>query len=705
MLDHLFKPRSIAVIGASRDEGKVGHAVLRNLINGGFKGPIYPVNPNATEILGLKCYSSLSNINAIPEQIIVAVPPTSAVEVIKDAVRIRVRSAVVLTAGFRETGPEGLQLEEKLRAILKNSNMRLLGPNCLGVISTENNLNATFGAGMLPRGRCSFFSQSGALGIAILDWAIGSRIGFSKFVSLGNKLDLNEIDFMEYFLDDPDTELIIGYIEDVVDGRRFLEVARRVTKQKPVLLIKSGNTGAGARAASSHTGALAGSEVAFNAAFKQTGILRAETIEELFNLVKAFSSGRLPKGNRLLIVTNAGGPGIIAADTAEKSGLELPLLSQTTVEELTGLLPGNASLYNPVDIIGDANAERYKQVLKKTIKEPYIDGLLVILTPQAMIDVEAVADIIIEESKNTSKPIIACFMGEARVKKAIEKMESHYIPCFSFPEIAVKSFKKTWDFYRWKTSAISNPATESSLLSPLEIEQQKARNLINSHLNANRYELTENDAMDILSCYGFVFPKRLLARSLRGARQMAPEIGFPLVMKVSSPQVLHKTEVGGVRLNINSIEEVEDAFIEITTNVKRLIPSAIINGVMLYEQVKGGKEVIAGITTDRTFGPMVMIGLGGIYVEVFKDVSFRIVPVTRDDAISMIDELMASPILKGVRGERPVDINALAEAILRLSRLALDFSEIIELDINPIIVRENGAIALDARIIIQRRQT
>ncbi len=703
MLERLFKPQSIAVIGASRDSEKVGHAVLRNLLDGGFQGRLYPVNPQAEEILGLRCYRSLSDIKEVPEQIVVAVPAHSAVAVVKEAAKLGVGSAVILSAGFREAGPEGLRLEDELKEIVRESGIRIIGPNCLGIINTGNNLNATFAKGTIPKGRVSFFSQSGALGIAILDWAIGNWwrwIGFSKFVSLGNKVDLNEIDFLEYFMDDPETDLILGYIEDVTDGRRFLEIARRATKIKPVILIKSGGTGAGARAASSHTGALAGSEVAFNSAFRQTGIIRAGGIEELFDLTLAFSGKRLPHGKRLLIVTNAGGPGILAADTAEREGLELPLLGKELIQELRKILPGNASLYNPIDIIGDADAERYRAVLERAINDNGIDGIVVILTPQAITDVDKVADIVVEVHRRCTKPIIACFMGEASTRKAIEFMKSEGIPSFSFPEKAVQAFKRLWDYYKWKTS-LSGKVTGGEM-EVEDIQKEKAEALIRSFIMNERFELTDGDAMEILSCYGFRGPRSGLARSSEEAVRIAKEIGFPVVMKISSPDILHKTEVGGVRLNISSEAEVREAFIEMTSNVRRLLPSAFIEGVRVYEMIKGGKELIVGITQDRTFGPMIMVGLGGIYVEIMKDVSFRIAPLSREDALSMIEELKAYPLLKGVRGERPVDIDAVVNSLVRLSRFVIDFPHVIELDINPLVVLERGALCLDARIILSK---
>lgn len=703
MLNSLFNPDSIAVIGASRDPNKVGGAVLNNLIGFKYKGRLCPVNPSAGEIHGLRAYQKASVIGGNVDLAVIAVPARFVPEALLDCAKAGVKSAVILSAGFKETGPEGVRLEEEIRKIGRDNNIRILGPNCLGIINTANSMNATFAAGMLPQGRNAFFSQSGALGIAILDWAIGNKMGFSKFISLGNKTDLNEIDFIEYFINDPDTDVILGYIEDVVDGRRFLNVAKKATKVKPIILLKSGGTEAGARAASSHTGALAGSEAAFDAAFEQTGVIRATGIQDLFDTALAFSGSKLPAGDRLLIITNAGGPGIIAADTSEKLGLKLPQMSRDTIESIAPLLPKNASLYNPVDIIGDATSERYEVVLNKAVDDPNVDGIIVILTPQAMIDVENTAEIIINKSRASDKPIIASFMGEMRVRESIEELKSNSIPNFSYPETAVRAFKKLYNYNTWRHAEEDNPP------SPPFSKGGKGRfdavkDTINSLLQAGKYAAGEDIAMSILSHYGFSFPERALARSAREAAIIGGKIGFPVVMKISSPDILHKTDVGGVKLNINSEAAAEDVFIEITSNARRLMPDALINGVMIYEMIKGGKEVILGVTYDRTFGHMIMFGLGGIYVEVLKDVSFRIAPVSLREALSMIDEVKTAVILRGARGERPVDIEAIVKGIMSISSLVTDFPVIRELDINPLVLMNKGAFALDARIIFERRQ-
>ncbi|MCS7215381.1 MAG: acetate--CoA ligase family protein, partial [Thermodesulfovibrio sp.] len=574
--------------------------------------------------------------------------------------------------------------------------IKMVGPNCLGVMNTKNKMNASFAAELPPEGRVAFFSQSGALGVAIIDWALENNFGFSKFVSFGNKADLNETDFLEYFAKDPDTDVILGYIEDVVDGKRFIEVAKEVTKVKPVILIKSGATEAGARAASSHTGALAGSDRAFTEAFRKTGIIRASGIQELFDTAEMFLSNKTPKGRKLLIITNAGGPGIIAADTADRLGIKLDPMSRASIDAIAEKLPSTASLYNPVDIIGDATSERYKIVLDQAVKDDSVEGICIILTPQAVTDVDNIADVVITSSNNTDKPVFATFIGGQRVKNAVNKLKGARIPCFTDPSVAITAYRKLTDFVQIRSKEISE---EVQIKIP-EQNIERVRQIIQSLQSQGISEIGGEEAMQILSLYGFSFPERALAQTPMEAVAIAERIGYPVVMKVSSPHILHKTDVGGVKLNLNNDKAVYNAFVEITTNVKRVMPDAYIEGVMIYEMVSGGKEVIFGVSYDRTFGHMIMFGLGGIYVEVLKDVSFRIIPVTEEEAFEMINEIRGSKILEGVRGEKPYDKNDIANSIRKLSKLVMDFPIIKEIDINPYMVFNNGGIGLDARIII-----
>ncbi|MCU4139006.1 MAG: Acyl-CoA synthetase [Thermodesulfobacteria bacterium] len=698
MLDFIFNPSSIAVIGASEDRKKVGHVIFKNLIEQGFKGKVYPVNVKRKEILGRKCYSSVKDIPDKIDLAIIAIPAKGVLPVIKDCADQGVKGVVVITAGFREIGGEGIQLEKEITKIVKEAKMKMVGPNCLGVINTFNNMNATFAPNLPPSGRVSFFSQSGALGVALIDWAIENDFGFNKFVSLGNKADLNETDFLEYFGNDPDTDVILGYIEDIKDGKRFLEIAQKVAKIKPVIIIKSGSTEAGARAASSHTGALAGSDRALTEAFKKAGIIRVNGIKELFEMAEIFKVKKLPKGNRLLVITNAGGPGIIAADTADRLGIRLDPMSKSSIEAIVDKLPPTASLYNPIDVIGDATSERYKVVLEQAIKDEVVDGICVILTPQAVTDTEKVAKEIININKISEKPIFTCFIGGKKVKSAVKILKSQQIPCYSDPSVAINSYRKLIDFSIIK----SKKEPEIPKIEILPENKEKVKLILEVLENAGVTSIGDENTTEILSLYGFNFPKKALARTPEEAVEIAEKIGYPVVLKVSSPNILHKTDVGGVKLNLKNAEEVYNGFVDITLNVKRFMSSAYIKGVMVYEMVTDGKEVILGVSYDKTFGHMIMFGLGGIYVEVLKDVSFRITPVSKEEAYEMIEEIKGSKILEGVRGEPPYDKENIVDKILRLSQLVTDFPIIKEVDINPYVVKHKGGIALDARMIIGR---
>jgi len=698
MLDFIFNPSSIAVIGASEDRRKVGHVIFKNLIEQGFKGKVYPVNVKRKEILGRKCYSSVKDIPDKIDLAIIAIPAKGVLPVIKDCADQGVKGVVVITAGFREIGGEGIKLEKEITKIVKEAKMKMVGPNCLGVINTFNNMNATFAPNLPPSGRVSFFSQSGALGVALIDWAIENDFGFNKFVSLGNKADLNETDFLEYFGNDPDTDVILGYIEDIKDGKRFLEIAQKVAKIKPVIIIKSGSTEAGARAASSHTGALAGSDRALTEAFKKAGIIRVNGIKELFEMAEIFKVKKLPKGNRLLVITNAGGPGIIAADTADRLGIRLDPMSKSSIEAIVDKLPPTASLYNPIDVIGDATSERYKVVLEQAIKDEVVDGICVILTPQAVTDTENVAKEIININKISEKPIFTCFIGGKKVKSAVKILKSQQIPCYSDPSVAINSYRKLIDFSIIK----SKKEPEIPKIEILPENKEKVKLILEVLENAGVTSIGDENTTEILSLYGFNFPKKALARTPEEAVEIAEKIGYPVVLKVSSPNILHKTDVGGVKLNLKNAEEVYNGFVDITLNVKRFMSSAYIKGVMVYEMVTDGKEVILGVSYDKTFGHMIMFGLGGIYVEVLKDVSFRITPVSKEEAYEMIEEIKGSKILEGVRGEPPYDKENIVDKILRLSQLVTDFPIIKEVDINPYVVKHKGGIALDARMIIGR---
>ncbi len=694
-LHKFFNPSSVAVIGASRDAAKVGHSILGNLKRNGYAGKLYPVNPNAKRILGLKAYPDILSIREAVDLAVIAVPARFVLDSVRECARKGVMAAIVITAGFKETGDEGHILERQVLETAAAGGVRILGPNCLGLINTANGLNASFAPLMPRKGSIAFFSQSGALCTAILDWSLVRGVGFSKFVSLGNKSDISELDMLEYLADDHETRVILGYIEGITNGREFMEKAAEAVQKKPLIVMKGGGTAAGARAASSHTGSLAGSERAFDAAFRQTGVLRAHTIEDLFNFALAFADNPIPEGPGLCIVTNAGGPGIIAADACEHSTASMAELSSGTVSSLRRSLPPTAGFYNPVDVIGDARADRYAAAMSAVMKDPGVDGALVILTPQAMTEVEETAKTILRLKGRKAKPVLTCFMGGDSIRKGAEMLRSGGIPTYPYPEDGVRAFDALVRYRRAKERP--DPG-----FAHFDADTERARVVISKARGAGRHELGEKDAREIISAYGFRTPMSALARTSGEAVKAAVSIGFPVVLKISSPDILHKTDIGGVRASLRTPRDVETAFLEITSNARRLMPGAMVWGCLVQEMVAGGREVILGMTLDHTFGPLIMFGMGGIYVEALGDVSFRIAPVGTLEAGAMMDEIRSSRLLKGLRGERPSDLDAAKECILRLSRLVTDFPEIVEMDINPLLVlpEGEGAVAIDARVVL-----
>lgn len=696
MLKNFFEPNSIAVLGASATPGKVGYDLLKNIIQSNYRGKVYPINPKAYEIQGLKAYPSLLDIDEDIDLLIYIISPQLIFSTLDNCKKKNIGSLIVISAGFKETGSTGAKIEREMLSRAKELNIHILGPNCLGLIDTTSNLNATFAPGMPLKGNMAFFSQSGALCIAILDWALGEGIGFSKFISLGNKADLDEIDFMRFLADDESTKVILGYLEGIEDGRTFIQVAREVSKKKPVIITKSGGTAAGAKAASSHTGSLAGSERSIRAAFQQTGIIRADTVSELFDYALAFACQPIPKGSHIAILTNSGGPGIMAADAVERYKLNLASFSKETQDRLRSLLPTIASIYNPVDIIGDASADRYHKSLELILNDPNVDGVLVILTPTAVIDVKETAEKVADLSLKNGKPVLTSFMGKVSVEKGIKILQSKKIPNYNYPENAVKAFRTMSDYQKWLNAPASSYQTFKTRRKKVEtiFAQAKKKSFLN---------LGEQEAREVISSYGFRVPKSILALTSKEALTAAEQIGYPLVMKIVSPDILHKTDVGGVRVDIENAHQVKEAFLEITAKSKQYLPRATILGVSIQEMIVGGKEVILGATKDPQFGHLIMFGLGGIYIEVLKDVSFRLAPLSMEDADQMMREISSFPLLRGVRGERSTDIGALSECLLRLSQLITDFPAIIELDINPLIVKAEGegAVATDARITLE----
>ncbi|HEY5671497.1 MAG TPA: acetate--CoA ligase family protein [Anaerolineales bacterium] len=699
MLKPFFQPDSVAVIGASSNPSKLGHAVLKNLVDGGYaqRGMVYPINPGANSILGHKAYPSVLDVPAAIDLVVIVIPYPQVPDALRECGQKGIPAAIVISAGFREAGMEGFERERELIQIAKEYNLRLIGPNCLGVIDTFTPLNASFSAGTPPSGPMAFMSQSGALGTAVLDIALAGRLGLSKFVSLGNKADVSEIDLLQAWKDDEHTRVILIYTEGMPNGEEFIRVARQITPKKPVIAIKSGVTQSGSRAVSSHTGSLAGSEQAYQAAFNQAGILRAESMQALFDMALAIGYQPELRGNRIAIITNAGGPGILATDALERAGLSMARFEIETIHALEQYLPDAASAANPVDVLGDARADRYQFAMEKVIADPNTDGLMIVLTPQAMTDIEATAEAIGALADATDKPILACFMGEARVDKGIEILNRFGVPNYPFPERAADAFRAMAKYQEIKSR-------QTSQTQPIEADIKQVQTVITRVRSEKRTTIGDSEARDILQAYGLHIPRSEIASSPERAIEIASQIGYPVVLKIASPDILHKTDVGGVKVGLQNAEAVRDAFELMVYRAQRYIPEARIWGCLVQEMAPaGGLEVLVGMNRDPQFGPLVTFGLGGIYVEILKDVTFRIAPFSREEAEAMIGEIRAHALLDGVRGKPPMDKEAILDTIMRIGQLVQDFPEIAELDINPLMVYPHGqgAIAIDMRLVLQ----
>ncbi len=694
-LKAIFKPESVAVIGASRTPGKVGHTLLRNLMECGFRGDVYPINPHAEEILGVKCYPSVLKVPGEIELAVIAVPAPIVLQVAEECGRKGVKALIVISAGFREIGREGAEREHRLLEIARRYGMRVQGPNCLGVIDTYTPLNLSFAPAMPRRGSIAFISQSGALGTAALDWAMGEGIGFSHFISLGNKADLNEVDFLEALGGDEAVKAIILYVESIEHGQRFMEVAGEVSRRKPIIVLKGGVSKAGSRAAGSHTGALVGSYTAYKAAFRKSGVLSTEGVEELFNYAVALTEQPLPRGEGIVIVTNAGGPGIVFTDLCERYGVKLARLSPETHRALREGLPPEAATGNPIDVLGDAKADRYRYALERVLADGHVHAAAVILTPQAMTESLGTARVIVEMGERFSeKPLMAVFMGGGEVEEAVRYLKEHGVPCFDFPEKAVRTLSALYTYARYLKRPVERPTRFE------DVDIDRVREIIRRARGDRRVVLLPHEASEVVRAYGVEAPKMRVATSEAEAVNYAEELGYPVVLKIVSPDILHKTDIGGVVLNLSSAEEVRSAYRGIMARVSRHMPQARLYGVLVSKMVPQGREMIIGMSRDVQFGPLIMFGLGGIYVNFLRDVSFALAPLSRREAAEMIRETKAYTLLRGIRGEKPADLKALEEVILRVGQLSVDFPEILEMDINPLMVYEEGrgCIAVDVKI-------
>ena len=692
MLEHLFSPESVAIAGASKTPGKVGHDILANLVKCGFAGKILPINPAGGTMMGLPVHTSLLNCEGDLDQVIVAVPKSAIIATVKEAITKKARSIIMITAGFKESGGEGLALENEVVGLCKGSGTRLLGPNCLGLLNTKNHLNSSF-AGDLPLpGNIAIMSQSGALCTSILDLAAGRHLGLSKLVSIGNKADINENDLLTYFAGDPETKVIVGYLENIISGDQFIKVADTTCSKKPVVILKSGTSQAGQKAAASHTGVLAGADTAYGAAFKRSGVIRADTFEALFDYASALAMQPLPKGDRVLIITNAGGPGTMAADAVEHAGMTVAELDTNTAAALRGKLPAAASVGNPIDVLGDAPPERYAEALKAAQDDASVDAIIVILTPQAMTK-PAEAARAIAGAINGSKPVLASFMGGKDVLPGRQELTAAGLPDYESPERAVAALKVMYEYAAW----LRRPPR---IVTRFRVNRRRAARIITRSQRNKILQMNEVKAKKVLDAYGFnVLPGRLVT-SADEAVELSRRIGFPVAMKIVSPDIIHKSDMGGVKLNLASAQQIRDGFDLMMMRITQQVPNARIEGIYMEKMGEPGLEVILGMTRDPQFGPMLMFGLGGIFVEVMKDVTFHLAPITQDEALQMLKSTRSYGILEGRRGRRGVDITAIAVGLQRISQLTTDFPQITELDINPFIVGDFGAdpVVADARI-------
>ncbi len=702
-LDFIFKPRSIAVIGASSKEGSVGRALFANILFNGYTGVVFPVNPKAKSILGVKAYPSVLDINDEIDLAILIVPAITVPAVLAECGQKNIKGAIVISAGFKELGTTGAALEQAVKERARTWGIRLVGPNCFGMINTSPTvrLNTTFGRVMPRTGNIALISQSGAVGVNALEYAESEEVGLSKFISIGNKADINECDLLEYLKDDEETDVIALYLEDLVNPPEFMRIAREITshsrRPKPILAIKAGRTTEGARAASSHTGALAGSDEAYNAFFSQARILRVDTVSELIAKAAVLAYQPTPRGPRVAIITNAGGVGIMATDACVRYGLKIAPLTEKTRTELKKVLPPAAAINNPVDIIGDGDANRYRAAFRILLQDENIDGIIPIWTPTVMAEAIDVANVIAEEAQNTDKPILACIqtMGDnTAIRRALLRVR---IPHFLFPENAARALATMAEFGRLSR----RPPGE--IVHFTDVQTEQVREIVERAKNRPRPFISEPECHQILKAYGIPVAEFEFTTSITEALTAAKKIGYPVAIKIVSPDIIHKTDFGGVRINITSDEHLQECYTEMLKTIKSKKPDAEIWGVMVQKMAPaGGLETILGMKRDPHFGPLLMFGLGGILVEVLKDVVFRVAPVNDLSVESMITGIRAYRLLEPFRGKPARDKQKIKESIQRLSQLVTDFPEFDEIDINPLFVYEEGkgALVIDARMLL-----
>jgi acetyl coenzyme A synthetase (ADP forming)-like protein len=693
MLDSLLRPKSIAVVGASRRPGSIGNGMLRHLVSNGFTGPVYPVNPTTDSVSSVPSFPSIGALPTVPDLAVIVVPKHLVLGVVRECVETGVKGIVVITAGFREVGGEGVELERQLLAMVRENGLRMVGPNCMGIMNTSPavSMNATFAPAMPPNGPIAFMSQSGAMGMTILDYAMEYGIGISQFVSIGNKADVSGNDLIEYWQDDDEVGVILMYIEGFGNPRHFTTLARRVTRRKPVLAVKAGRSEAGAKAASSHTGALAQVDIATDALFAQCGVLRADTVEALFDAAIAFSKAPLPRGPRVAVLTNAGGPGIIIADACEGFGLEVAPLSEETQNRLREHLPAEASVANPVDMIASATPEQVERAMQIIVADPGIDSVIASYVPLGL-EAPVIAASIKRGAEGCGKPVLAVLMSKRGLPQGMAELQESPIPAYRFPESAARALGAMWLYRQW----LDRPVAE---VRRFDVDSARARQILVTALREERERLTIPEAFEILECYGIPIAPFQIAIDEEGVVAAAREMGYPIVLKAVSQDIVHKTEAGAVKLDLRDDDSLRAAWRDVAEALDSESPGAREAGVLVQRMLTGGRETIVGMTMEPQFGPIVMFGLGGVYVEVQRDVAFRVQPVSTVDAREMIQSLRGYRILEGVRGEKGVDLDGLAEVIERVSQLVGDHPEIREMDINPFLAFPEGqaSVAVDAR--------
>ncbi len=704
-LDAIFAPKSVAVIGATENPGSVGRTIVWNLLSSTFGGTIYPVNPKRPSILGIKAYPSLSAVPEVVDLIVVVTPATSIPGIIKEAVDIGVKSAVIISAGFKETGPEGAELERQILEHARRGGMRIIGPNCLGVMSPISGLNATFATTIARPGTVGFISQSGALCTAILDWSLRENVGFSHFVSVGSMLDVDWSDLIYYLGDDPHTKSIVIYMETIGNARAFLSAAREVALTKPIIVIKPGRTEGAAKAAASHTGSLTGSDEVLEVAFRRSGVLRVNSIAELFYMAEVLGKQPSPKGPRLTILTNAGGPGVLAADALITNGGELTKISPEAMEAFNEILPASWSHNNPVDIIGDASPERYAKALEIAARDPNSDGILVILTPQAMTDPTKTANELVPYAQSLGKPVIATWMGGDDVAPGEAILNKANIPAFPYPDTAARVFDYMAHYSENLRLLYETPMPVGDPAQS-ELDRECAESVIQAARESGRTILTEFESKQLLSCYGIPTVETRIAKSKEEAVKAADAIGYPVVLKLHSETITHKTDVGGVQLNLADAAAVEKAYTGIQNSVAQKVGAEHFLGVTVQPMAKvEGYELILGSSIDPQFGPVLLFGLGGQLVEVFKDRALGLPPLTTTRARRMMERTKIYTALKGVRGRDPVDLAGLERLLVRFAQLVTEQRWIKELDINPLMASPEKLIALDARVVLYDKDT